>query len=144
MKIEFDFTNVPQEDIDRMTKDIQSSINYIASGARDRYKANQLLEEQLKAWGRDFAAKLREHGITNRNTNYSSWEYSSSMNYTIDIFYVLSRTEFKSVDDFAVTLTTRKYSNVPESGVNIKFKQVDELIKYLIDNNLLKLKTESV
>lgn len=139
MKLEFDFTNVPQEDIDKLTKEFNSKITYIASGGRDRYIFRTQLEEKLKTWSEPIRTKLKELGITNKNTSYSCWEYGR-MNWTIAFPYCLDRTEFKSEEDFAFHFVD--YINKPEGqhcDIIKGLKTVEEVLAILNERNLFKV-----
>lgn len=120
-----------------------STIKYIASGGRDRYEARENLLKQFVQWGRDFTQVLRdEYKLSNKNTNYSSWEYGTR-NFTIDVYYVFPQNcgsandniTIKSVDDFVVSVSTYNggYKHLGFA------KTPAEAMKIVDDNNLRQL-----
>lgn len=140
MKIEFDFTNVPQEDIDKLIKEFNSKIAYIASGSRDNYIFRQQLEDKLKEWHKPIRAKLKELGIGHKNTSYSSWDYGYN-GFTIAFPYTLDHTTIKKEEDFSFYFVD--YVNKPEGqhcDVIKDLKTIEEVLVLLAERNLFKIK----
>lgn len=124
------------EDVEK----IMDSIKFISSGNRNKYLQLEKLEKDLVVWGREFAKVLRDkYHISNKNTNYSSWEYGR-FDFSVDIYYVLSRLKAKckieAEDDFVVVVSSWKTHNYEFLGYA---KTPEEAIEILIKNKLFSL-----
>lgn len=140
MKIEFDFTNVPQKDIDELTASFKSKINWIASGGRDRYEYRLKLEQELQEWSKPIRQELTKLGICHKNTSYSEWEYGYN-GWTISFPYTLAHTKMEKPEDFSFSFVD--YINKPKGehcDIVRGLKTVEEVLSILIERNLYKLK----
>lgn len=98
----FDFTGVPQEDIDKLTSDLQRTIDYIVSGSRARAIAYDQRKKDLKTWSKDFIDQLKVFGLTVCHTNYYAWEIHVNRCH-INIYYELEQ-DMQTNNDFYVTV----------------------------------------
>lgn len=122
--ISFNFDNVSEEDIEILVSKFNREIYWIASGARERYKEKERLEDNLKDWGRAFSKQLKEIGITHYNTSYSDWAYRGK-NIEVSIVYTIdSRNNFTSIHDFV--------AHINYKGMRSTVKTIDE-IKALLE-----------
>jgi len=121
MKIEFDFTNVPQEDIDRLTEEFNSTIAYIASGSGER----------LKEWHKPIRTKLKEVGINHKNTSYTCWEYGQH-GWTIAFPYTLDHTDFKKFINLIINSM-----NLTNGQIILLLRLSDGLSRESVDNDTI-------
>lgn len=137
MKIELDFTNVPEVDRNELLVKFAREIDWIASGARDRYNYREQLLKDYKAWGKAFVNELKEAGINvhHFHTNYSSWEYSTGLPYVIlYIKYTLPHNNsVKSKDDFSAILVNQRIMVDEKHFKSIEIRTVEEYKQALID-----------
>lgn len=121
MKKEFDFTGVPEKDIEILTKELLGKINYIASGRRDAYLAEQELEKELLKWGRAFVKELKEqYGLEVSWTSFTYWEIPYGNGKILVPFN--NRDNFKSIDDFRVFIKDGAWKTIGEA------KSVEECV----------------
>ena len=132
----FNFDNVPEEDILKLSKELQSNIAYITSGARDRYLVRKALEYRYKEMVTNYYRRLRNWGVDFDHTNYTSHELSyytpiTNHRYHIDLPYSFERfPQLTDLKDYEIKIHIDKNMTTYEQWV---FHNPDEVIKFFTD-----------
>lgn len=128
---EFNFSGVPEKDIEELSRELLGKIEYISSGRRDRYLLEKQLEKDLLIWARNFANELKtQYGLEVGHTSFNYWEINRF--HIVILIPYHNNDHFKSKNDFRVFVNDLNWKTIGEPN------SVEELVsilnKYLEEN----------
>ncbi len=141
---EFDFTGIPQEDIDFLSKELLSKIDYIRSGRREKDLLAKKLDDELLKWSKEFYIELENlYGLTISSASFSDFEIT--IGYCSIFIPFRNKNRFDLKEDFVVNVKSYDFNIIgsaktPKDIVDIVNKYNEERgfayqVKKLIKSN---------